>query len=221
LAAVLQKRQPPPGATQQQMLTTKFWSGREFFVVVDDISSWSNAENPLAALAPYVEQAAELGLHIIAGADIRNWSYLSMGSGVQGRIVGSLAPVLILDGRREHGQIVSGVYAEPQRPGKGILATRNGIEGVLVGWSEPPRRPPAGWSPPTSPTAEKYAAQIEAAAAERQAAARTRAEQEQLWAAEEARYMATLTGAEQDGEGAPADEPDRGPESGPASKWFE
>jgi type VII secretion protein EccCb len=140
LVTVLQERQPPPGATQQEMLTTKFWTGREFFLVVDDISSWPNAENPLNALAPYVEQAAELGLHIIAGAEIRNWSYMSHGNGVQGRVVGSLAPVLILDGRREHGQIVNGIFAEPQRPGKGLLVTRRGAEGVLVGWSEPPSR---------------------------------------------------------------------------------
>jgi hypothetical protein len=140
LCTLLQERQPPPGTTQQEMLTKKFWSGREFFLVVDDISSWSNAENPLNALAPYVEQAAELGLHVIAGAEIRNWSYTSHGSGVQGRVVGSLAPVLILDGRREHGQIVSGIFAEPQRPGKGLLVTRQGTEGGLVAWSEPPRR---------------------------------------------------------------------------------
>jgi hypothetical protein len=59
---------------------------------------------------------------------------------VQGRVVGSLAPVLILDGRREHGQIVNGIFAEPQRPGKGLLVNRQGAEGVLVGWSEPPSR---------------------------------------------------------------------------------
>jgi type VII secretion protein EccCb len=148
LITVLQERQPPPGTTQQEMLTKTFWTGREFFLVVDDISSWPNAENPLNALAPYVEQAAELGLHIIAGAGIRNWSYMAHGNSVQGRVVGSLAPVLILDGRREHGQIVSGIFAEPQRPGKGTLVTRQGAEGVLVGWSEPPRRPgPAGMPP--------------------------------------------------------------------------
>ena len=56
-----------------------------------------------------------------------------------GRIVGSLSPILVLDGRRDNGAIVSGVYAEPQRPGKGLLVTQGGTEGVLVGWS-----PPAG-----------------------------------------------------------------------------
>lgn len=138
LCAELDKRFPPPGTSQQEMLTRKFWSGREFFLVVDDMGSWNNMDNPLLRLAPYVEQAAELGLHIVATSDIRGWAFQSQGNGVQGRIVGSLAPVLILDGRRENGKIAGGIYAEPQRPGKGLLVSRSRTEGVLVGWSDPP-----------------------------------------------------------------------------------
>ena len=138
LTEVLEQRLPPPGTSQHDMLTKQFWTGRRLFVVIDDITSWSQAENPLAALAPFVEQADQLGLHIVAAADIRSWSYQSQGPGVLGRITGTLSPVLILDGRREHGPIVSGVFAEPQRPGKGLLVTSAGSEGVLVGWSAPP-----------------------------------------------------------------------------------
>ena len=43
-----------------------------------------------------------------------------------GRVVGSLPPTVILDGRRENGPIISGVFAEPQRPGKAIYATAVG-----------------------------------------------------------------------------------------------
>ena len=53
-------------------------------------------------------------------------------------MVGSLPPVVILDGRRENGPIISGVYAEPQRPGKAIYVTPSGTSGVLIGWSPPP-----------------------------------------------------------------------------------
>lgn len=64
-----------------------------------------------------------------------------------GRAVGTLPPVLIVDGRRDNGAIANGVYAEAQRPGKGLLTTPAGTEGVLVGWSPPPamtarRQPP-------------------------------------------------------------------------------
>jgi hypothetical protein len=85
------------------MLTRRFWTGRRIFVVVDDITSWQTAESPLAKLAGFVEQADQLGLHIVATADIRNWSYQSTGPGVLGRVVGSLPPVLILGGRRDNG----------------------------------------------------------------------------------------------------------------------
>ena len=37
-----------------------------------------------------------------AGAEIRNWSYTSHGSGVQGRVVGSLAPTAV----RRDGKVV-------------------------------------------------------------------------------------------------------------------
>jgi type VII secretion protein EccCa/type VII secretion protein EccCb len=143
LCELLEKRLPPPTATQHEMLTRKFWEGRKIFIVVDDATVWPSADNPLARLAPYVEQADQLGLHIIATADIRNWSFQSSGSSVLGRVVGSLPPVLILDGRRDNGAIVSGVFAEPQRPGKAIYATASGTDGVLIGWTPPPSVPGA------------------------------------------------------------------------------
>ena len=70
------------------MLTRKFWEDREIFIVIDDATVWPSADNPLARLAPYVEQADQLGLHIVATADIRNWSFQSSGSSVLGRVVG-------------------------------------------------------------------------------------------------------------------------------------
>jgi S-DNA-T family DNA segregation ATPase FtsK/SpoIIIE len=141
LCDVLEKRLPPPTATQHEMLTRKFWEGREFFVVIDDATVWPTADNPLARLAPYVEQADQLGLHIIATADIRSWSFQASGSSVLGRVVGSLPPIVILDGRRDNGAIVSGVFAEPQRPGKAIYATASETDGVLIGWTPPPAVP--------------------------------------------------------------------------------
>ena len=135
-------RMPPPGTNQQDMLTRQFWTGRRIFVLADDITSWTMMDNPLLGLAEHVERAGEIGLHVLATADIRSWSQHSQGLGTLGRIAGSLAPVLILDGRRQHGVIAFDLHAEPQRPGKGIYATAAGTDGVLVGWSEPPRRTP-------------------------------------------------------------------------------
>ena len=91
--------------------TTKFLVVGRNFLVVDDISSWSNAENLLNASALDVEQAAELGLHIIAGPRSATGSHTSHGSG-EGRVAGIAGAGADLDGRREHGQIVSGIFAE-------------------------------------------------------------------------------------------------------------
>lgn len=138
LAGVLQKRLPPPGVSQHDLATKRFWEGREFFVLIDGITSWGNTANPLVALAPYVEQAEELGLHIVATADHRQFSYQSQGVGVFGKMMGMTPPVLIMNGHRSHGAVFPGVFAEPQREGKGKLVTRRGIAGALVGWTDPP-----------------------------------------------------------------------------------
>jgi type VII secretion protein EccCa/type VII secretion protein EccCb len=147
LRDVLEQRMPPPGASQQELLTRRFWSGREIFLIIDDMNSWSAFENPLNPLMPYIEMGADIGLHVVGTADIRNWSQSAM-QGVIARIVGTLAPVLIMDGRRDNGTIVSGIYAEPQRPGKAIYVTPNSTDGVLIGWTEPPVAQPVRHAAP-------------------------------------------------------------------------
>lgn len=137
LCGILEKRRPPPGTSQHDLATKRFWEGREFFVVIDGITSWSHASSPLAKLMAYVDEGDDLGLHLVATADIRTFSYQSQG-GVLGRMMNMQAPVVIMDGHRSHGAIVPGVFPAPQRPGKGILWTRRGTDGVLVGWSDPP-----------------------------------------------------------------------------------
>ncbi len=56
-----------------------------------------------------------------------------------GRMVGMQSPMLIMNGHRSHGAILPGVFAEPQREGRGKLLTRAGTSNALVGWSEPPQ----------------------------------------------------------------------------------
>lgn len=139
LCGVLERRRPPVTATPEQLATQRFWEGREFFVVIDGVTSWSANMSPLSALAPYISDAEDLGLHLVATADIRQFSFQSQGVGVLGRAMAMAPPILVMNGHRSHGAVVPGVFAEPQREGKGRLVTRRGVEGVLVGWSEPPQ----------------------------------------------------------------------------------
>jgi len=139
LADLLRKRVAPPGTSQSDLATKRFWEGREIFLLIDGITSWSNNNNPLMALAPYVEQGEDLGLHIVATGDLRQFSFLSQGVGVLGKVMGMQPPILIMNGHRSNGAVVPGVFADPQRQGKGKLLTRSGIVGAMVGWTEPPQ----------------------------------------------------------------------------------
>ena len=150
LKELFDKRTPPPGTSPSEMLKRQFWTGRKIFVFADDVTSWNSAQNPLMELADYVETADQLGMHIIAAADIKLWSFQASGNSMLGRLAGALQPTIILDGRREHGPIISGVYAEPQRQGKGIYVHPGGTtDGVLVAWTPEPVRstPPRHSSP--------------------------------------------------------------------------
>ena len=137
LCKILKERQAPPGATQTELATKRFWEGPEVFLVVDQITSWANTANPLAELVPYIEQGEDLGLHLVATADIRQYGYHSQGGVILSRLMGMQPPIVVMNGHRQYGPIVPGVYATPQRQGKGVLVTRRGTNGVLVGWSEP------------------------------------------------------------------------------------
>lgn len=139
LAATLEQRRPPPNASPEDLATKRFWEGRELFVIIDGATAWPGAASPLMPLAQYVAEAEDLGLHIVATADIAQFSFHKQsGQGVLGKTLNMTPPVLVMNGARAHGQVVPGLYAEPQREGKGRLARRTGTQNVLVGWSEPP-----------------------------------------------------------------------------------
>lgn len=140
LCDILQQRRPPAGTTQEDLMTKRFWSGPEIFVVVDGITSWAAPQHPMNPLAQFVEEARDLGLHIIATADVRHFSYQSNGPGVLGKMMGMNTPVLIMNGHRSYGQILPGVFSEEQRPGKGQLHARGKTEGTLVGWTDAPQQ---------------------------------------------------------------------------------
>ena len=112
LVAELENRQPPPGTTQEEMMTKTFWSGPEIFVVVDDAGVWSTMDNPLMMLGPHIEGARDTGLHVFAATAVANWNQVAIGSSVLGKLRASLAPVLILDGRRDAGKIVADILAD-------------------------------------------------------------------------------------------------------------
>ena len=134
---------PPSGRRQQELATKRFWEGREIFLVIDGITSWGNTQQTRwSQLVPYIEQGeGPRTAHRGNGRHRAIRSFQSLGRGSSASVMGMQSPVLTLNGHRSHGAVVPGVFAEPQREGKGKLITRRGIQGVLVGWSEPPVLP--------------------------------------------------------------------------------
>ncbi len=137
LTDLFQRRLPPADADQEELLTRKFWEGREYFLIIDDMTVWSAMDTPYQGLADYVGQAASLGFHIIATADVQTWMGSSYGTGTPGRMTQALTPTLLLNGDRSLGVVVHGQRGQTQRPGKGVLASARGAEGMLVAWTDP------------------------------------------------------------------------------------
>lgn len=138
LGAEVDKRLPPPGTSQTDLLTKKFWTGKRMFVVIDDLHAWPPTASPLAELARFAADAGDAGIHLLVGTNIQRWQMERSGLTTLGHVANTHSPVLILDGRREHGVIAGEIKAAPQRPGKGVVVAGGKAEGVLIGWSEPP-----------------------------------------------------------------------------------
>jgi hypothetical protein len=66
----------------------------------------------------------ETALHINAAAAVANRNHVAVGSSVLDRIRFSLAPILILYGRRDAAKIAGDVFDVPQRPGKALITPR-------------------------------------------------------------------------------------------------
>lgn len=102
-------------------------TGRPRIVVLaDDYDVLTAAgQQPLTAFLPFLPSAADIGLHFVltrrvAGAARALYEPFLLGLRESG------ATTLVLSGDRAEGQLVPGVYASAQPPGRGVLVRRGG-----------------------------------------------------------------------------------------------
>lgn len=124
VCASLKKRLPGPDVTQEQLRDRSWWKGPELFVVVDDYELVApQGNNPLAPLAEFIPQAADVGLHVI----------LARNSGGAGRalyepLIGKMretsAPGLAMSANKDDGQLVANIKSRQLPPGRGTLVSR-------------------------------------------------------------------------------------------------
>lgn len=121
LAAALAGREPPPGLSAEELLSRSWWSGPEIFLIVDDIQQLPPGfDSPLHKAVPFVNRAADVGLHVIVTRTFGGWS--SAGSDPMLRALHQAnAPLLVMDADPDEGFIRGKMKGGPLPRGRGLL----------------------------------------------------------------------------------------------------
>lgn len=130
LAAALAGREPPPGLSAEELLSRSWWSGPEIFLIVDDIQQLPpGLDSPLHKAVPFVNRAADVGLHVIVTRTFGGWS--SAGSDPMLRALHQAnAPLLVMDADPDEGFIRGKMKGGPLPRGRGLLMAED--TGVFV-----------------------------------------------------------------------------------------
>lgn len=130
LAAALAGREPPPGLSAEELLSWSWWSGPEIFLIVDDIQQLPPGfDSPLHKAVPFVNRAADVGLHVIVTRTFGGWS--SAGSDPMLRALHQAnAPLLVMDADPDEGFIRGKMKGGPLPRGRGLLMAED--TGVFV-----------------------------------------------------------------------------------------
>ncbi|MFD6391334.1 type VII secretion protein EccCa [Nocardia sp. NPDC060259] len=135
IVGILKSRMPGPKITQQELRARSWWSGPEFYLVIDDYDLVvTSSGNPLSPLIEFIPHAKDIGFHLII-ARRSGGASRALYEPVISRMrdVGCIG--LVMSGSRDEGQLFGTVRASAMPPGRGTLVTRNAIDLVQVAWS--------------------------------------------------------------------------------------
>ncbi|MCC2594564.1 type VII secretion protein EccCa [Tessaracoccus sp. OS52] len=125
-AEAVRARLPGPDVTQQQLRDRSWWKGSEMFVIVDDYELVATQSgNPMAHFADLVNQAGDIGLHIILARSMGGAGRAAFGDPLITKMKESVNPGLIMSGTKDEGALWSDVKPSPMPPGRGTLITRS------------------------------------------------------------------------------------------------
>jgi len=125
LATFFQSRIPGPDVTPEQLRTRTWWQGAEGFVLVDDYDLVATSQgNPLAALAPLLAQATDLGLHVVITRRTGGAGRAAYDPIIQ-RMTDLGTTGILLSGSPEEGQLIGKVKAMPAVPGRAQIVSRD------------------------------------------------------------------------------------------------
>ncbi|MDH6109465.1 S-DNA-T family DNA segregation ATPase FtsK/SpoIIIE [Kitasatospora sp. MAP12-15] len=125
VGAKLAERLPPARLTARELRERSWWTGPEFYLVVDDYDLvGGNRQSPLAALADYLPQAREIGLHLVAARRVAGSSRTQLTEPLLGRVRELGTAGLILSGDPREGVLLGNERAALRPPGRGVLLRR-------------------------------------------------------------------------------------------------
>ena len=140
----LNTRLPPPDLTPDQLRSRSWWNGSDLFLIVDDYDLVAGTQNPLLALAEFLPQARDVGLHVILARSAGGAGRAMFDPVIQ-RLREMGSPGLIMSGSKDEGALLGGVRPASQPCGRGFLVgRRNGsrlIQVALLGGSGPEGSP--------------------------------------------------------------------------------
>jgi S-DNA-T family DNA segregation ATPase FtsK/SpoIIIE len=124
LAEGIVERLPPATLTPRELAKRSWWSGPEFYVVVDDYDLVASPSgNPLLPLVDLLAQGRDLGLHVILSRRVGGMARGGF-EPLLGRLRELRQPGLILSGDPSEGPLINNLRASPQPPGRGVLVRR-------------------------------------------------------------------------------------------------
>ncbi|WP_430868286.1 type VII secretion protein EccCa [Demequina aurantiaca] len=125
LVQFFQTRVPGKDVTPEQLRARSWWTGAEGFILVDDYDLVSTSQgNPLAALAPLLPQAADLGLHVVVTRRTGGASRAAYDPIIQ-RFTDLGATGILLSGDPGEGQLIGKAKAVPAPPGRAQIVSRD------------------------------------------------------------------------------------------------
>lgn len=125
LVRYFQGRIPGKDVTPEQLRARSWWTGAEGFIFIDDYDLVATSQgNPIAALAPLLPQAGDLGLHVILTRRTGGASRASFDPIIQ-RLNDIGTTGILLSGSPEEGQLIGKVKAAPAPPGRAQIVSRD------------------------------------------------------------------------------------------------
>ncbi|MCO5971378.1 type VII secretion protein EccCb [Actinoallomurus soli] len=142
LAEGIVERLPPATLTAAELARRSWWSGPEFYVVIDDYDLVASPSgNPLLPLVDLLAQGRDLGLHVILARRVGGMARGGF-EPLLGRLRELRQPGLIMSGDPSEGALI-GTYRATQQPaGRGLLVRRK-RRPVLVQTVRAPAEEPA------------------------------------------------------------------------------